>query len=135
MLVIKDINEEDQTKLELFLHAYDYLETKENNNKKISFGYYDNIELVAGITAKIEGYKILYIETLFVSEKLRHLGIGKDLLTKMEERAIFEGIKLIRLDTFSWQALDFYKKMGYVVVANIELSDSLYEYILIKRLS
>lgn len=135
MLVIKDINEEDQTKLELFLHAYDYLETKENNNKKISFGYYDNNELVAGITAKIEGYKILYIETLFVSEKLRHLGIGKDLLTKMEERAIFEGIKLIRLDTFSWQALDFYKKMGYVVVANIELSDSLYEYILIKRLS
>lgn len=134
MLVMKDISDEDQTKLELFLHEYDYQLTNTNNNKKISFGYYDNGELVAGITAKIEGYKILYIETLFVNEKYRHLGIGKTLLLKMEERAIFEGIKLIRLDTFSWQALDFYKKNGYEVATSYEICDSAYEYILTKRL-
>lgn len=134
MLVIKDIGEEDQTKLELFLHDFDYQSTLFNNNKKISFGYYDENHLVAGITAKLEGYKILYIETLFVNEKYRHLGIGKALIKQMEERALFEGVKLIRLDTFSWQALEFYKKLGYNVETSYEICDNQYEYILTKRL-
>mgnify|MGYP000890755058 CR=1 FL=1 len=135
MLVIKEINEEDQTKLEVGLHDYDYKMTEAIYNKKISFGYYDDHNnLVAGITAKIEGYKIMYIETLFVNECYRHLGIGKTLIKQMEERAIFEGIKLIRLDTFSWQALEFYKKLGYEVATSYEISDNAYEYILIKRI-
>lgn len=134
MLVIKDISEEDQTKLEVLLQDYDCKQTNENNNKKINFGYYDDNELIAGISAKIEGYKILYIETLFVNENYRHSGYGKKLIEMMEERAIFEGIKLIRVDTFSWQALGFYKKLGYHIEATLEISDNAFEYILTKRL-
>ena len=134
MLIIREINDEDQRTLEQNLHSFDYELTNTNNNKKISFGYYDQNKLVAGITAKIEGYKILYIETLFVDIKYRHLGIGKNLMMQMEQRAIFEGIKVIRLDTYSWQALGFYQKLNYKIVATINLSDNNYEYILIKEL-
>lgn len=134
MLVIKDFNDEDQTKLEIGLTSYDFKMTEQNNNKKISFGYYDDENLVGGITAKLEGYKILYIETLFVKEDYRHLGIGTKLVLMMEERAVFEGVKMIRLDTFSWQALGFYQKLGYEIATSYEIYDNYYEYILIKRL-
>lgn len=134
MLIIREINDEDQRTLEQNLHSFDYEQTNTNNNKKISFGYYDENRLVAGITAKIEGYKILYIETLFVDLKYRHLGIGKNLMQQMEQRAIFEGIKVIRLDTYSWQALGFYQKLNYKIAATINLSNNNSEYILIKEL-
>lgn len=134
MLVIKELNDSDQNYLELCLHDYDHKLTQTNLNKKISYGYYDEGVLVAGITGKIEGFKILYIETLFVLEGYRKNGLGKLLLKQMEDRAKFEGVILIRLDTFSWQAKDFYILLGYELISSYELIEGYSEYFFIKRL-
>lgn len=134
MLVISELNDEDSRKLEQSLHHYDYLKTEINNNKTISYGFYDNKELVAGINAKLEGYNILYIETLFVDANYRSQKLGTKLMKLIEERAIFEGAKTIRLDTFSFQAKDFYLKLGYKIIGEHKIDDQISEYFLIKNL-
>ncbi|NLK12620.1 MAG: GNAT family N-acetyltransferase [Candidatus Phytoplasma sp.] len=134
MLVMRELNHEEQDSLEAYLHNYDFEKTKIDLNKKISFGYYDEDTLVAGITGKIEGYKIFYVETLFVSEKYRSIGFGTKLLGLAEEAAKIEGAKFIRLDTFSWQAKDFYTSLGYEVIGHYKMSEGVDEYFLLKKL-
>ncbi|HGG0583364.1 MULTISPECIES: GNAT family N-acetyltransferase [Bacillus] len=53
---------------------------------------------------------------LWVSEEYRHEGYGSKLIKLIEEFAIEKGCRLINLDTFSFQAPDFYKKHGYKVI-------------------
>ncbi len=75
----------------------------------------DGDEVIAGICADIYIWKILYISVFFVEEKYRHQGLGTILLNKVENEAKTMGATLVHLDTFDWQAKDFYLKHGYEV--------------------
>ena len=75
----------------------------------------DNGVIIAGITAFIYRWGILYIEVLFVKESHRHKGFGSVLLQKVEQEAKEMGSTLVHLDTFDFQALDFYLKNGYEI--------------------
>ena len=55
-----------------------------------------------------------YINSLIVSEEYRGLGIGLELLQKVEEYCRNNGVKLIALHTSRFEAPDFYKKHGYI---------------------
>lgn len=134
MLSMKELNGKDQLTLQRGLNKFDYLNTKTNISKKISYGYFDNEKLVAGIIGKIEGFNIMYIETLFVDEQNRNHGYGKLLINLMEERAKFEGASIIRLDTFSWQGRDFYLRLNYEIISSYELYPGYNEYFFIKRI-
>lgn len=63
----------------------------------------------------------LYIDWLWVSDECRSAGYGTRLLQEMEQFATFYDIRFAHLETTSYQALDFYKKNGYTVFA--ELND------------
>lgn len=134
MLVIKELDGSYRRSLEDYLEAYDTKKTNVNENKTVSFGYFLEDKLVGGITAKIEGFHIMYIESLFVLEEYRMHKIGSSLIKKMEEYAKFEGILIIRLDTFSWQAKDFYLKLGYELISSYEIKEGFSEYFFLKRL-
>ena len=71
---------------------------------------------------------------MFVSEKYRSIGFGTKLLGLAEEAAKIEGAKFIRLDTFSWQAKDFYTSLGYEVIGHYKMSEGVDEYFLLKKL-
>jgi GNAT superfamily N-acetyltransferase len=75
----------------------------------------DNDKIIAGIESVIYQYNILYIHALFVDENFRHKGFGSVLLQKVESNAIDVGAKLSHLDTFDFQAKDFYLKHGYEI--------------------
>ena len=62
----------------------------------------------------------LSVKYLWVSEELRGQGIGKQILLKAEETAKERGCKYVFLDTFSFQAPEFYKKFGYCEVFVLE---------------
>lgn len=134
MLVIQDMNDEDQRNLEKQLHHYDLEQIKIDYDKIISFGFYEEGQMIAGIKAKLEGYKMMYIEVLFVNEKYRRLGLGKALVNLVEQKAVLEGVNTIRLDTFSWQGRDFYLSLGYEQIASYEIDSGVFEYFLIKKL-
>lgn len=62
----------------------------------------------------------LYIELLFVKEELRGRGYGHRLLELAEEEARKRGAKNVYLDTFSFQAPDFYKQHGYQIFGELK---------------
>ncbi|MBC6973281.1 GNAT family N-acetyltransferase [Bacillus sp. Xin] len=69
-------------------------------------------KIFGGITGTMYFYH-LHIDFLWVDESVRHEGYGSQLLNKIEEMAKEKGCRLILLDSFSFQAPEFYKKQGY----------------------
>ncbi|MEN1937819.1 GNAT family N-acetyltransferase [Paenibacillus sp. 102] len=69
-------------------------------------------KIFGGITGTMYFYH-LHIDFLWVDESVRHEGYGSQLLNKIEEIAREKGCRLILLDSFSFQAPEFYKKHGY----------------------
>jgi GNAT superfamily N-acetyltransferase len=75
--------------------------------------------IIGGILTKIY-LKCAYIELLWIDEKYRRQDIGTELLNAVETHAKELGCTFIHLDTFSFQALGFYKKFGYEVFGVID---------------
>lgn len=89
----------------------EYLETV--NESFVAIFVKDKEEAsVAGITGKIFGLW-LEIEFLFVDEDQRGSGLGSKLLTSFEKEAMVLGCKYAFLNTFDFQAKDFYPRYGY----------------------
>ena len=57
----------------------------------------------------------LEIKLLWFREELRGKGFGIKLMQLAEKEGVKLGCKYARLDTFSFQAPEFYKKLGYKV--------------------
>lgn len=62
----------------------------------------------------------MYIEYLWVSEKLRGQDYGSKLLMAAEAEARAHNCQHVHLDTFSFQARPFYEKHGYRVFGELE---------------
>jgi len=65
-------------------------------------------------------YEWLFVELLFVPEQLRGSGVGARLMRQAEDIASERGLTGIWLDTFAFQALGFYKKLGYTVFGELK---------------
>jgi GNAT superfamily N-acetyltransferase len=75
-------------------------------------------EMVAGIKG-VTGWDWLYVQVLWVAEKLRGGGMGTKLLEMAEDLARERGCKYSCLSTFSFQARPFYQKRGYEVFGEL----------------
>ncbi|MFC5467419.1 GNAT family N-acetyltransferase [Cohnella suwonensis] len=62
----------------------------------------------------------LYIHVLWVSDQLRGQGYGSRLLEEIESISRSKGCRLIHLDTWNFQAPEFYKKHGYEIFGILE---------------
>lgn len=71
-------------------------------------------EIIGGLSGIIY-MDCLSIDLLWVSDTLRGLGYGKQLLQAAETAARANHCTMILLDTFSFQAPDFYRHHGYQV--------------------
>jgi ribosomal protein S18 acetylase RimI-like enzyme len=75
-------------------------------------------EIVGGV----DGYTHwhwLYVSHLWVRDDLRHGGIGRRLMELMEGEALRRGCGAAWLDTFDFQAPDFYESIGYRVFGRL----------------
>ncbi|WP_367272681.1 GNAT family N-acetyltransferase [Paenibacillus tritici] len=77
----------------------------------------------------------LEVQYLFVEEAYRTFGYGKQLLSTAERMAKEKKCDFIKLDTLSFQALDFYLKQGFEVFGTIPNAGSYSHYYLTKELS
>lgn len=77
-------------------------------------------KIIAGINACIYHWGILYIDVLFVDEHHRGKKLGHQLLLHVEQEAKTLGATLSHLDTFDFQAKDFYLTHGYDVFGTLE---------------
>lgn len=55
----------------------------------------------------------LFVEFLWVDGAKRHVGTGSKLMARMETEAKLLGVTHLYLDTYSFQAPDFYAKLGF----------------------
>ncbi|QHP75471.1 N-acetyltransferase [Proteus vulgaris] len=88
----------------------------------------DNGKKIGGITGDILG-NWLRIRYLWVDKAYRGQNIGTELLQTMELAAKEKGAKYAEVDTFSFQALPFYQKQGFVIFGTLEkypISDKKY---------
>ncbi|MCR1973852.1 GNAT family N-acetyltransferase [Clostridium sporogenes] len=74
-----------------------------------------NGEIIAGILSKMYCWNCIYIDVLWVKEGYRKDGLGTKLLEELEKIAKEKDCHLIHLDTFDFQAKDFYIKHGYEI--------------------
>ncbi len=63
---------------------------------------------------------LLMIDRLWVAESRRGKGLGRQLLTAVEERGKAQGAKRAELNTFGFQAPGFYEKLGYRLFGSLE---------------
>ena len=62
----------------------------------------------------------LYVELFWLPEALRGTGLGTRVMMEAEAEAVQRGCIGAHLDTYDYQAPDFYRKLGYEVFGSIE---------------
>lgn len=75
----------------------------------------ENENIIAGINSKMYCWNCLYIDVLWVKEEHRKFRLGSKLLNEVEKIAKEKGCHIIHLDTFDFQAKEFYIKHGYEI--------------------
>jgi ribosomal protein S18 acetylase RimI-like enzyme len=74
----------------------------------------DHGEIVGGCAGD-NMYGGLFVAQLWVAESLRGQGYGTRLMQRAETLAKDSDCNFIAVNTFDWEALDFYKKLGFYV--------------------
>ena len=93
----------------------------------------DQERIVAGLAAETySGW--LFVRYLWVSESLRGAGMGRRLMDTAEGRALERGAHSAWVDTFSFQAPSFYRKLGYEVFGELDYPPQFKRFFLRKRL-
>ncbi|MGV2619588.1 UNVERIFIED_CONTAM: GNAT family N-acetyltransferase [Halobacillus marinus] len=135
MRIIEEEKLEDYVREKVIEHNMRMLPDElKTPNEDISFLLKeDDDTIVGGITANMFWHH-MHIEFFWVEETLRGKGYGSALLEKMETAAREKGCRFIHLDTFSFQAPDFYKRHGFEVFGTLEdHPEGFAQYYMIKR--
>jgi GNAT superfamily N-acetyltransferase len=87
---------------------------KSFRSEMVVFEAHDEGVYLGGLSARFSpDLKWVFVELLAVAEDGRGKGIGGQLMARLEDEARLRGMDGIWLDTFSFQAPDFYKRLGY----------------------
>lgn len=102
------------------LLAFNQEKVSEENYQKLALFLRDESqEIVGGLWAK-RYYGWVFVELLFVPQALRGAHLGSQLLRQAEEWAREQACVGVWLDTFAFQAPDFYKGQGYEVFGTLD---------------
>ena len=76
--------------------------------------------VIGGVKGSYSNYEWLWIDLLWVSSEHRGIGYGASLMAHIEEEAKRNGCSNAYLNSFSFQAVEFYKKIGYRVFGEMK---------------
>lgn len=81
-------------------------------------------------------WNVLAIDMLWLDDEIRHQGLGSALMKTAEDEARRYGCSMAHLDTMSFQALEFYRKLGYSIFGELKgYGDGVSRYYLSKALA
>ena len=111
-IITDQIEPKDEEAIYQGLLAYNLARLEDQSPKDI--GIYDRHDgkIIAGLIGQTHG-NWLTIKYLWVDEHLRGRHIGTKLLEQAEKTAKMRGCRYCFLDTFSFQAPQFYRDRGY----------------------
>ncbi len=80
----------------------------------------DDSEKIVGGLLGYTHWRWLFVQNLWVAESIRSLGYGRKLMQYAEQEARTRGCQHAYLDTFDFQALGFYQKLGYEIFGQLD---------------
>lgn len=83
--------------------------------RAFAFFIKDDARQIKGGCSGYMYYGCLYIDLLWVDESLRNQGYGKQLMQQAENLAKECKCRFLTVNTMDFEALDFYKKLGFIV--------------------
>jgi GNAT superfamily N-acetyltransferase len=89
------------------------------NYRGIGFLLKDDADAIVGGLTGYVLYEWMFIQFLSVAPELRGQGLGEQLLDQAEAWAREQGLLGMWLDTFAFQAPDFYRKVGFTEFGTI----------------
>jgi GNAT superfamily N-acetyltransferase len=102
------------------IQNYNNQKAGDDHGKRLCFVVYGPEKEIAGGVIAVTYWDWLYIDLMWMKEELRGHGYGSQLLGLAEEEARKRGAKHVYLDTFSFQAPEFYKRHGYQVFGELK---------------
>lgn len=136
--IISKPSDDDMEKFEKGFEAFNLKQTNGEYNSPeewLSLVLKDHEENIVGGILTSTLFWAQYLEVLWVDERYRGLGYGRDLIEEAEKLAKRNGCVASQTYTFSWQGGDFYQAVGYNLIANYEgYVGGITELILSKRL-
>ncbi len=101
------------------LQAYNRAQAGDNGYRPLFASVRDaNGDIVAGLVGDTNrGW--LFIDILWVAESHRRQGLGSRLIASAEEEAVRRGCIGAYLETFSFQAPEFYRKLGFTLFGEL----------------
>ena len=115
------INYESNPNPEDIQHLNDAISDQAKNKKGMMslgfFGFFirDRKGMLVGGCAGDNMYGAVFVGQLWVKDELRNQGYGTALMQKAEDLARKNNCNFIAVNTFDWEALDFYKNLGFYV--------------------
>lgn len=110
---------EDRRKVMDGLYLHNKAKTGDGRYEDLTFLLRDiNGDVVGGLLAEIY-WGWMHIDVLWVHENMRGKGFGQKLMSAAEAEAVRRSCKAAFLDTFSFQALEFYRGLGYEVFGEL----------------
>jgi GNAT superfamily N-acetyltransferase len=92
----------------------------QDNCQRLCFALYAPDKEIAGGALGEIYWDWLHLDLMWVRDELRGCGYGHRLLIAIEDEARRRGARNVFLDTFSFQAPDFYKQHGYRVFGELQ---------------
>jgi GNAT superfamily N-acetyltransferase len=102
------------------ISEYNTQEAGDDNGKNLCFALKGPDEEILGGVIGATHWDWFYINLMWIKAEHRRQGYGRRLLQLAEDEARQRGAKHAYLDTFSFQAPDFYKKHGYEVFGELQ---------------
>ena len=101
------------------LRAYNFAAVGNGDYRQFAVTIRDKGKIVGGLVAETY-WGWMHVNLLWVSERRRGKGWGRELMQKAEAEARKCGVRHVFLDSFTFQAPKFYAKLGYREVARLK---------------
>ena len=102
-----------------WLKNYTSANIKVSDIKNCNFLAFDDDKLIGGAIGFVQ-YNWYFLDLLYIDEEYRGQDIGTNLIKQIEAFAKKENLTGVRMETWDFQAREFYEKNGYVVYAEIK---------------
>lgn len=122
-VIVSNPSDDDMEEFEKGFEAYNLKQTNGEYNSPedwLSLVLKDHEGNIVGGILTSTLFWAQYLEVLWVDERYRGLGYGRDLIEEAERLAKRNGCLASQTYTFSWQGGDFYQAVGYKLIANYD---------------
>lgn len=113
-------NEEDSFFIRYNLIKHNKSKVDYTEEEKFNFVLKDEDGSILGGLVGHTDWDCFFVDVLWVDESLRGQGKGQELMQKAEAFAREKGCTFMRLETYSFQAPEFYKKLGFKEMGKLE---------------